>query len=181
MKKNIKKRKKKTLLILLMSVLFMLIVVGIIVFVKRDKDDNGSTVNSATNGNVVSTIEEQIKTENGIITETKYCNLYYPEKWEKNIDIKVKEDDVYSVQFFGKVENKEEQHLFDIVFGEVEGTLIGYYIQDEDKVPIYIKGILFSPDDSWTEEECTTIMMMQEDSNYTMGMLQKEENFVPIS
>lgn len=158
-------------------------VIAAMVFFNKDngKSDSSTATVEQTDANgteeVKSTIEEMIESEEAFTIETPHGNLYYPVKWEEQIRVEKVEGDVYTVQFYGTVEDKDEQHLFDIVFGETEGVLLGTL--NEISVYLVDGGSLETED--WTEEEENTIYAMQEDVNYLMGMLQKEEGFVPAN
>ena len=170
------KSNKKTVTILA-SILILLILVVIVLFFRTQNEKTKENNVENKDVEVVSTIEKQISEEDAFVINTDYCDLYYPLKWEESVYTEIVTSEVYTVQFYGKLENKEDQHLFDIIFGNADGTLLGKVENDGEKIPVYLKGIEFEADDSWSEEEKITIMTMQEDVNYVIGMLQKEAGF----
>lgn len=179
--KKSKKKKNSPLVPILCLIIGILIgIIAAMVFFNKDngKSDSSTATVEQTDANeaeeVKSTIEEMIESEEAFTIETPYGNLYYPAKWEGQFRVESVEDDNYTVQFYATLEGKEEQHLFDIVYGEVEGVALGTL----DETEVYMVYGDISLDGDWTEEEENTIYAMQEDVNYLMGMLQKEEGFV---
>lgn len=91
------------------------------------------------------------------------------------------EGDVYTIQFFATIEGKEDAHIFDIVLGGEEGYTLGYLKAEDDQISVNVVSYDFELGEDWTDEEKNTVYTMSEDVNYIIGMLQKEEGFVPAS
>lgn len=110
--------------------------------------------------------------------ETKHCKLYFPEKWEEQIEVKYTEEAGYKAEFYGLVENKEAQHLFDVCFNSDDGELLGY-LENKDEI-INISIDVMEPEfgNGWTQEEIDQIYSMQEELNFVMNTLGKNENYV---
>ena len=109
--------------------------------------------------------------------ETKYGPLYYPSKWKDQIDIKYTENAGYKVEFYGTVVGKESVHLFDICFNSDNGELLGYFNREEAvNVSFNVYEVKF--DETWTQGEKDQIYSMQEDVNYVIEMLEKEDDYV---
>lgn len=122
---------------------------------------------------IVDTSDEEVP-EEGFVIETPVVDLNYPEKWKDQVRVEQLEGDLYTVRFFAILEGKEEQHIFDVVFGKTDGLLLGTLEQTE----IYLVYNEIAFDESWSEEESNEIYAMQEDVNCIIEMLQKEEGFV---
>ena len=186
--RNRKRRKKnnnKKFIALIAGVL-VIVVLGIVLIVGAlDKDDKKDSVkveqqddnnDKEADKDVTSTIDEMLEQEATVI-ETGEVRLFFPEKWSEQVRTEEVEGETRVVKFYGKVEGKEEVELFDIVFGEADGILIGTL--DDTEVYLIFHDVEFDPD--WTEEEQNEIYAMQEDVNYTIGMLGKEAGFKPAS
>lgn len=113
-----------------------------------------------------------------MVIDTPFCHLYYPAMWKGNLRVEQIEGDVYTVKFYAQIEGKEEQHLFDIIFGGEDGYMIGT-LNDEGgtSVPVYVVSADFMPDDSWEEEKANTYHAMAEDINYLLDRLNSEASF----
>ena len=182
-KKSKKKKKTSPLVPILCLIIGILLgVILIMVFFDKEKPEvevEGSTAvaeEDAKEENVKSSIEEMLETEEAFEIETSYGKLYFPKKWENQVRVEAVEGDAYTVQFFGTVEGKPEQHLFNVVCGGTDGILVGTW----GDMPVYIMYADIAVDDTWTQEELDTIYAMQEDVNYLMGMLSKDESFTPV-
>ncbi len=112
--------------------------------------------------------------------ETPYCTLYYPVQWQEQVRIEAVEGDAYTVQFYAQMEGKEEQHLFDVYFGSAEGSKIGdIKVADGTTYSVSIASYE-SEMEGWTEEEKTTIWVMQEAVNHLISKLEANESFDSI-
>lgn len=92
-------------------------------------------------------------------------NLYYPEKWHSSVDI-VETDNVVSF-------NSKGTKLFDFIFGDTEGSLLGYYDGVEVRIVSYD-----IPEEDYTEDEYLILREMQEDIDIVIEHLMEDENFV---
>lgn len=110
--------------------------------------------------------------------ETPDCTLYYPAKWKEQVRIETVEGNAYRVEFYGQVEGKEEQHLFDIAFGGEEGYTLGHLTTRADnRVAVNIISYDFEPSEDWQDAEANTIYAMQEDINYIIDKLEELDEF----
>lgn len=183
----------KTIIIILSSVIAVCLIVIIVLLclLLKKSDDNKSSDNKSAVSDTTAQSETSASTENSSLTvgspddsreaieiSTKYGPLLYPLEWEKNLRTEVVDSDVYKVEFYGTVEGKTEQHLFDLLFNGTEGYNLGTLTTETgEAVQINIESYDFELDDSWTEDEKFTLYAMQEDINYTIGMLSENGNF----
>lgn len=110
--------------------------------------------------------------------ETPYCVLHYPMQWSGNIRIVSDEQpEKYSVTIVGLIGDHETE-LFAIVFGESTEMPIGTFItEDGTELTVRLNIDMFTPDDSWTEEEISKAYEMIDDSNYLIEKLAELKNF----
>lgn len=157
----------------------------------KKSDDNKSSDNKSAVSDTSMQSETSASKENSSLTigspddsreaieiATKYGTLLYPLEWEKNLRTEVVDKEEYKVEFYGTVEGKKEQHLFDLFFNGEKGYNLGTLTTEAgEAVQINIESYDFELDDSWTEDEKFTLYAMQEDINYTIGMLSENGNF----
>jgi hypothetical protein len=116
-----------------------------------------------------SAAEEQ--NEDDFIVQTPYAVLKYPMKWKEKISVEVIDADVYSVQFFGTV-NQTKKHLFTVILGNIEQGSIGKihgFAGEEINVSIEISEIDVSSEMS--DEMQNELYAMQDDMNYLISQL----------
>lgn len=183
----------KTIIIILSSVIAVCLIVIIILLclLLNKSDDSKSSDNKSALSDTSMQSETSASTENSSLTVgspddsreaieivTKYGTLLYPKEWESNLRTEIVDSDVYKVEFYGTVEGKTEQHLFDLLFNGTEGYNLGTLTTETgEAVQINIESYDFEFDDSWAEDEKFTLYAMQEDINYTIGMLSENGNF----
>ena len=183
----------KTIIIILSSVIAVCLIVIIILLclLLNKSDDSKSSDNKSALSDTSMQSETSASTENSSLTvgspddsreaieiSTKYGTLLYPKEWESNLRTEIVDSDVYKVKFYGTVEGKTEQHLFDLLFNGTDGYNLGTLkTESGEDVAINIVSYDFELDDSWTEDEKFTLYAMQEDINYTIGMLAENGNF----
>ena len=107
--------------------------------------------------------------------DTKYCELYYPVKWEDQITVSIDEESTYAVEFTAVMDEKEVP-LFDLLFGGNEGYKLGTLTSDNQKVDIFIINYDFNQDD-FDEEEYLALCGMCEDVNVIISKLIESGNF----
>lgn len=136
---------------------------------------------SLTSKNNVEETKNQEELNNEVAGEiefqTPYATLYYPKKWESQLKAVPVEGDVYTMQFYGLIEGKAEQQLFDIVFGNTEGVLLGTLETQNGNVEVYVVSYDFIPGDDWSEAERNIIYGMSEDVNYIINKLYEIDTF----
>lgn len=184
--KGYMKRNKK-LVVLMSMVLVILVGIAAVLFTKSDKDIEKDKLNASKNESSaqaesqeeesVSTIDQQILDEESYVIETDYVRLYYPQKWEDNLETEVVEDEGYVVEFYGKVEGKERQKIFEVIFNGDADIVIGTVENNGENIYVGFNLTDLELGDDWTDEEADIICAMQEDVNYLMGMLEREAGF----
>ena len=170
-----KKKGKNKLLVRALIALVLLVCcvgAGVLYLNKYDSTD-------VPNGNNPSTPYYDERLDDAIEVETTYCKLYFPKEYEEELLVKYSEEFGYKVEFYGNIEGKEEVHLFDICFNSDDGDLLGYFNNNGDQV-VNVSVAMFELefDDSWTEEEKNMIYGMQEEWNFVVLSLNKNENYV---
>lgn len=177
--KRKKRRKKRNLLIPILCFVIG-ILVGILctmIFGEIGVSENRNSNDNHTKDEVVGVTDDMLE-EEPLIIGTPYVDLYYPAKWEEQIRTVHVDEEEYSVEFYAKVNDKKEVHIFDIVFNGTEGDSLGTIkVEGKDEVSLNVISYNFEPGEKWTEEESSEIYMMLEDINYIIGMLQKEKGF----
>lgn len=183
----------KTIIIILSSVIAVCLIVIIVLLclLLKKSDDSKSSDNKSSLSDTSTQSETSASTENSSLTvgspddsreaieiATKYGTLLYPKEWESNLRTEVVDKEEYKVEFYGTVEGKTEQHLFDLLFNGTEGYNLGTLTTETgEAVQINIESYDFELDDTWTEDERFVLYSMQEDINYIIGMLVEGGNF----
>ncbi len=141
-----------------------------------DSDTQSETTASTENSSL--TIGAPDESREAIEIVTKYGTLLYPKEWESNLRTEIVDSDVYKVEFYGTVEGKKEQHLFDLIFNGTDGYNLGTLkTETGETVQINIESYDSELDDTWTEDEQFVLYSMLEDINYIIGMLAEGGNF----
>lgn len=183
----------KTIIIILSSVIAVCLIVIIVLLclLMKKSDDNKSSDNKFAVSDTTAQSESLGSTENSSLTvgspddsreaieiSTKYGTLLYPKEWESNLRTEIVDSAVYKVEFYGTVEGKKEQHLFDLIFNGTNGYNLGTLkTETGETVQINIESYDSKLDDTWTEDEQFVLYSMLEDINYTIGMLAEGGNF----
>ncbi len=84
----------------------------------------------------VTETEEAVLEEPVYTIHTKFCDLKFPEKWQTHVNTLIDETEPYTVRFT----YADGTPLFDIVFGECAGTLLGRVSRDMENLPVYYVG-----------------------------------------
>ena len=169
--------KKNNKLIIALGIILFVLVLIVIALLMKSKFDNEDSVDATDVVEVAPTVEQQIEEEEAYKVKTDYVNLYYPKKWKNQIEIE-ESDDSNTVLFYATIKDKDKQHLFDILFNSEEGYKIGTVEKDGKAVSVNLISYDLEFDSNWTEDEKLIVIAMQEDVNYIMGMLEKEDTFV---
>lgn len=161
-----KKLKVKNLILGLFVILIILAVGIFATTVGNPSDDNNA-------GNIT---DIKADSEADIITETPYCNLHYPGKWEDVVLIENSSNNPYIVDYYG-VLGGEKYLLFSLVFGESEGFCLGTFSTEDGNVEMHIvEGALDNIDD-YSDEDQSMLYDMQINVNYIIQNLEKDKSF----
>ncbi len=172
----------KTIITVLIAIIaLLLIVIGVLLWMLLGKSgsnvmDNSNSMSESSDSITIGNPDDK---REAIEIATKYGSFYYPIEWEKNLRTEIVDKDTYKVEFYGTVEGKEEQHLFDLVFNGTIGYNLGTLTTENgENVAINIESYSFDLDDTWTEDEEFVLYAMQDDINYMIGKLSESGNFV---
>ena len=176
-----KKNNSKTIITVLVAIIaLLLVVIAVLLWMLLGKSENNivGKVDSVSESSGSITIGNPDDEREAIEIKTKYCTLYYPLEWQNNLRTEIVDKEDYKVEFYGTVEGKEEQHLFDLIFNGEAGYKLGTIkTESGEDAAINIESYEFKTDDTWTEDETLILYGMLEDINYTIGMLAENENF----
>ena len=114
---------------------------------------------------------------NMLTIQTPYGALHYPVRWKEYLvteQTENEENGIYSVEFYGKVANREKCLLFTILFGGDEGDQLGAILQDNGDfitVNILVAELKL---DGWSESDMQILFTMQEAMNELIEQLDLE-------
>lgn len=108
--------------------------------------------------------------EDGVI-KTPYCDLIFDTAFIDYLYVVHNDETPYTVKFYAILDNRPEQRLFDITFGESKNETVVTIYSDGKKIPVSTVVYAFVPDDSWSDDEINTILAMQEVLNELIGQL----------
>lgn len=111
---------------------------------------------------------------------TPYAEFVLPEQWEQQLRGEVIEDgDIYTICFYGRVPGREEQRLFDLIFGKSSAFQLGTITAGGVDIGVYVESYDLVTDADWTDEERNSIYAMQDLINTILEQLYAMENFTP--
>ncbi len=177
---------KPIMVLSIMVAICVIIIIILMCLLLKNPDNNMMNNASDTAQNVSSDYTEASEiiigtpddNRNSVEIDTKYCTLLYPKEWENNLRTEIVDKDEYKVEFYGTVEEKSEQHLFDVIFNGSSGYHVGTLTMDGvEGVQLNIEPYESDFDDTWTDEEKDIIYAMSEDVNYIIGMLENSGAF----
>ena len=163
------KMKKGTLVAIMWVCILVLTVLLVFVF-KHNRDE----MSSSAENEQPSTI--QMDGEGQIVTP--YVAFSVPTKWEPYLHIKTAtQEDVYKVCFYGALSGREEQHLFDLIFGKSEAFWLGTFEIDGETIDLFAESYDLIIDRTWSEEERNDLYAMQDLINVILDQMKEMENF----
>lgn len=112
---------------------------------------------------------EQLQ-KNGAIG-TPYLTLYYSTELVDNLAVVHNEGTPYVVEFYAILEEKQEQRLFDILFGDGKEGNLGVIRTDAGEISVSMVIYEFTPDETWTQGEIDTVLAMQDVANDLVDQL----------
>ena len=125
-------------------------------------------------------VVEETAPESSIVNatdiKTPYCTLSFPVVWKDNLVVEqeAREDGVYKVLFYGKVEGKPKCLLFSILFGGDEGEQLGAVLTDSDDFVTVNLAMEELSLKGWKEKDTQTLYSMQEAVNELIAQLPLE-------
>ena len=151
------KRKKITLILtLILSVLIAIVAVLLI----KDKDKSQGVT------------ELYADDTEAFEIKTSYGNLYYPKKWENQVEITIEtENGCEIVRFIAKTNDGKAIPIFDVIFGG-DGYTVGM-IKESDSDLVNINLISYKVEDDVHEN----VYKMAEDVNFVLQHLNEIENY----
>ena len=179
---NQKKKKNTGVIVAITIVIFLLFAGGVTLILinsTKNKKTNTSTmetqqeseIQKESNDGETETVEE---TEESIVPfsiETKYGNLYYPNKWENVVRTEISEAESYEILFYATIEGKEDIHIFDVTFNGDGVEVDKRVTEDGETLSICVVSYDLDLDDSWKDTEKEIVYAMCEDINYLIGQL----------
>lgn len=102
---------------------------------------------------------------------TPYLTLYYSTELVDNLAVVHNEGTPYTVEFYAILEDKQEQRLFDILFGDGKEGNLGVIRTDAGEISVSMVIYEFTPDETWTQGEIDTVLAMQDVANDLVGQL----------
>lgn len=104
-----------------------------------------------------------------ITIETEYCDLYYPARWEDIVKIDVQGN---RIVFQADFQRKGILPLFDISFGDADGTLCGTIeTKNGETMDVCLTVHSLSPKVKLKQENLDVLYAMLDDVNYLCGKL----------
>lgn len=113
-------------------------------------------------------------TQEDVVIETPYGNLYFPGQWTEELKTTVDESDGYEVVFQGVINGHDAIPLFAVNFGGSKGTEV-HTVCTENNVPVFVRLRTFELEmDDWSAVDQATARAMQEDLNHMLAKLRGE-------
>ena len=103
--------------------------------------------------------------------DSQYMQLFYPEKWEKNLSITENGD---TVEFYCCLEGREPIKIFSVIFFDYSAAKLGTV----NDIPVSLVLENIQEEDNWSEEEREILYTMQEDSSIIIDGLVKYNGLV---
>lgn len=156
----IKKRKRAVMIGLVIALVAVIIVIAVAkLYVKKDAPSLGT---------------EGVGAPTDLLIETPYCTLRYPGNWNEYLVIK---KDTNLVGFYAKIDQSQEQHLFDIAFGSLDAEYLGKIkAEGGSDVEVYIRTTIIKADEAWGQDVVDRLFAMQEDVNYVLSYIPFQED-----
>lgn len=109
---------------------------------------------------------------NAVVIDTPYGTLYYPKTWSSYVKYSGETSgDTYAESFYCCIK-EQEIPLFTIYFNAADkGFEAGSVSKDGQAVPVTVELHEWEPDETWTEDETTTLYAMQESVNEVLAAL----------
>lgn len=171
------RKKKRSPVLPVICVICLLAVIGAVAFLLTDGDPlemlspTIRTQPTATVENMptAETVADTLPPDDGdgrITIDTPYGEIFYPAAFEDTLRIDVREDNGYRLAFFARLEGREDQPIFDLIFGDDAIDPVGVVTAaDGTGTPVAVAMVDFAPDAGWLEDEKNLVLAMQEAIN----------------
>lgn len=107
-----------------------------------------------------------------ITVETPYGTLYYPGEWQDRVYAEVVQGETVTVSFYGLTSTDQEVRLFDVIFGDSEGEILGTVKLDSGETcPVGVYVYEAAAQNLSAEKDLYEYNAMQEEINYLIARL----------
>ena len=104
--------------------------------------------------------------------DTPAGELVYPARWEDYLKLEIRQEGVYTLEFYAELEGYAPVALFNVYLGGDKGIYVmDITAPDGTAVALYVDIFEIEADGNWTEDERTLVLAMQEDMNYLLAAL----------
>ena len=153
------------------------VIAAIMVFALMISGCNNKTVQSGqqeteTSVLVGSTPDTGKKDDNVFTINTKYGDLKFPTKWKDDVEVKISEEEPYTVSFTSR-ENGER--IFSLHFGKGEGYLLGTLNSNDEQIKVFVDNAELDAKAKDYDKLCE----IQEDVNVILNHLTEDYDFKP--
>lgn len=113
-----------------------------------------------------------------LLLETPFCDLQVTALWGDALQIRVEEGNGYALCFTAKLQDREPQPLFDVIFDgtgdEYAGTL---RLEGDLEILVSLNIYEFVPGEDWSREETDMVYSMMELLNQVLEQLENQDGF----
>lgn len=102
--------------------------------------------------------------------ETPFCKLSYPAEWKDSIRINKIEEEIYTVEFYAEIDDRE-YHLFDFVFGGDEKEAFGVMQTEKGVAAVLMNLCEIEGLEKMNSEQAQTLLTMQDYAFAIIDML----------
>ena len=107
-----------------------------------------------------------------LVVESDYGTFLLSGEWHGGMRAQITEGTVYTISLYGQIGNQQEQHLFDVCFGDETGDILGYLRTDDGAyVAVKIRMSDFTPGEGWLITEEQEFYGMQNEVNSIMDQM----------
>lgn len=156
---------------------FLLILSSVLAGCNKDNNTTETNIITETETTVTQTTIGYFQTDEDVFKiETKYCDLYYPSKWENYVNVDIAEEENYTVSFSYKTDY-ETIPLFDLVFGKSDAYKLGTLTFETEQIDVYIINYEIL-EQNYSQNVYLDLCAMIEDVNVVISKLIEYNNFL---
>ena len=127
---------------------------------------------AVTEGTLMPTVD----TGEDLLIDTPYAVISYPKKYEEHLYVTHDQGEVYRVSFFADFGAGKTVRLFTLLLNCDIAQAVGEFeTMDGEKILVGIESWNLTFDESWSENEISTVRAMQEALNHVLSALRIEE------